>query len=183
MKHYIEIKTKKNKKVKAPNITNSLMSALHIAIVDSGENIGVSFPEVTENHLGSVLRVHGTQESLIKLGFSWVSKSNVMEHVTFTDMKEIPENVTYVSFRRLRPMFTESKLKNLLKKKPLSEDEIHDYKIKIRTEIIDAPFVKLKSHSNKNHFQIFIGAYTKDSCGECKFDSYGFSKNSAVPVF
>lgn len=183
MNHYIEIKIKKNKKVKAPNITNSLMSSLHIAIIESKENVGVSFPGITENHLGEVIRIHGSKESLVKLGFCWISKSNVMGHIEFSDILEIPENVQYVSFRRLRPMFTESKLRNLLKKKPLSDDEIKDYKIKIRTEFIDSPFLNLKSHSNRQHFKLFLGAYCREDSGDGLFDNYGFSKTAAVPVF
>jgi CRISPR-associated endonuclease Csy4 len=183
MLHYVEIDLRKDKSEKHGVLMARFMAKAHIRIVEmfKQENgsvkskIGFGFPLYSQekNTLGGVVRAFGDKSSLASL----------FEHTSMTDylgaILTVPDNHTAIVFNRKINTKSEAKLRRLMKRQSLTQEEIKNYRIKMIQNLMDYPFVDLQSHSNINWFRLYV-SLSDTSYDDC-FDSYGLG--AKTPVF
>lgn len=183
MTHYIDIRLFPNKEIRENVLLNQVYTAFHKRLYDlKSKEIGVSFPEYRLK-LGRLFRIHGTQETLEKLNEKdWLGKYKVFCKVT--NREEIPQNVQYRTVSRIQQNMTEAKLRRLIKRGTILEEDIKKYRVKMYQGGLDNPYVELVSMSNGQLHRRFIAfgeLQSLETKGE--FDLFGLSKTSTVPWF
>jgi len=79
---------------------------------------------------------------------------------------------------------TESKLRRLIKRGSISEEEVKQYRIKMFQGGLENPYVELKSMSNGQMHRRFIEfGELQDKSVEGRFDFFGLSKEATIPWF
>ncbi|HFU74821.1 MAG TPA: type I-F CRISPR-associated endoribonuclease Cas6/Csy4 [Arcobacter sp.] len=183
MTHYIDIRLFPNKEIRENVLLNQVYTAFHKRLYElKSKEIGVSFPEYRLK-LGRLFRIHGTQEALENLNDKdWVGKYSTFCKVT--TIGSIPQNVKYRTVSRIQQNMTEAKLRRLIKRGSIPEEDIKKYRIKMYQGGLDNPYVELVSMSNGRLHRRFI-EFSELQEVEVKgdFDLFGLSKVSTVPWF
>ena len=183
MTHYIDIRLTPKKEIRESVLLNQLYSAFHKRLYDlKSKNIGVSFPEYRLK-LGRLFRIHGSKEDLEQLQKKdWIGK--YIEFYKVSAIKEVPNGVKYRTVYRVQQNMTEAKLRRLIKRGTIPQEDIKKYRIKMYQGGLDNPFVELVSASNGQRHRRFIEfgeLQEKEAKGE--FDLFGLSKLSTIPWF
>ena len=183
MTHYVDIRLMPKKEIRENFLLNQIYTAFHKRLYDLKANdIGVSFPEYYLK-LGRLFRIHGTKEVLEKLNEKeWIGK--YQQHCKISQIEEIPKNVKYRTVSRIQQNMTEAKLRRLIKRGSISEDEVKRYRIKMYQGGLDNPYVELISMSTGQLHRRFIAfgeLQDKGTYGE--FDIFGLSKTATIPWF
>ena len=77
-----------------------------------------------------------------------------------------------------------AKLRRLIKRGSISEDEAKNYKVKMFTKGLDDPYVELTSGSNGHkHRRYMEFGPLQDHSVDGVFDQFGLSKTATVPWF
>lgn len=183
MTHYIDIKLNPNKEIRENVLLNQLYSAFHKRLYDlKSKSIGVSFPEYRLK-LGRLFRIHGSKEDLERLQEKdWIGKYGAYCKVSI--IEEVPNGVNYRTVYRVQQNMTEAKLRRLIKRGTISEEDIKKYRIKMYQGGLENPYVELVSMSNGQRHRRFI-AFGELQNNEVKgeFDLFGLSKTSTIPWF
>lgn len=184
MNHYIDIKILPDAEINANFLLNKVYTKLHKALFDlKSDSIGVSFPA---HHvlLGNCLRLHGTQQALEQLqAQNWLAR--LADYCKVSAICEVPANIQgYRTVSRIQTTMSQSKLKRLLKRGSITEEEAKGYKAKMFTKGLDNAYVELESASNghKHRRYIAFGALQTSSVAGV-FDAFGLSKTATVPWF
>lgn len=183
MTHYIDIKLLANKELRENVLLNQIYTSFHKRIYDlKSENIALSFPNYKLN-LGRLFRIHGEMEVLEKLNKKdWLG--NYKKFCKVSSINIIPSDVKYRVVSRIQQNMTESKLRRLIKRGNISDEDIKKYKIKMLQGGLDNPYVELISMSNGQLHRRFISfGELKDSEIKGKFDLFGLSKSATIPWF
>ena len=183
MTHYIDIRLTPKKEIRESVLLNQLYSAFHKRLYDlKSKSIGVSFPEYRLK-LGRLFRIHGSKEDLEQLQKKdWIGK--YIEFYKVSAIKEVPNGVKYRTVYRVQQNMTEAKLRRLIKRGTIPQEDIKKYRIKMYQGGLDNPFVELVSASNGQRHRRFIAfgeLQEKEAKGE--FDLFGLSKLSTIPWF
>jgi CRISPR-associated endonuclease Csy4 len=183
MTHYIDIRLCPTKDMRENFLLNQLYTAFHKRLYDlKSDNIAVSFPEYRLK-LGRLFRIHGSKEALEKLqAKEWLGK--YAEFCKVFKTEATPEKVQYRTISRVQQNMTEAKLRRLIKRGTIPEEDIKKYRIKMFQGGLDNPYVELKSMSNGQLHRRFIEfgeLQTNEEKG--KFDLFGLSKVSTIPWF
>ena len=183
MTHYIDIRLIPTKEIRENVLLNQLYSAFHKRLYDLKSNrIGVSFPEYRLK-LGRVFRIHGSKEDLERLqAKEWIGKYKTF--CKLSPITEVPNDVKHRTVSRVQQNMTEAKLRRLIKRGSISEEDIKKYRIKMYQGGLDNPYVELVSMSNGQRHRRFIafGEFQeKETKGE--FDLFGLSKQATIPWF
>jgi CRISPR-associated endonuclease Csy4 len=176
MTHYIDIRLNPKKEIRENVLLNQLYTAFHKRLYDlKSDNIAVSFPEY-HLKLGRLFRIHGSKEALEKLqAKEWLGK--YAEFCKVSKTEATPEKVQYRTISRVQQNMTEAKLRRLIKRGTIPEEDIKKYRIKMFQGGLDNPYVELKSMSNGQLHRRFIEfgeLQTNEEKG--KFDLFGLSK-------
>lgn len=186
MKYYIEIKIVDDNHY--INILNTMYTQLHLAIVESKSNIGISFKDYycdSEDDrisgLGdSIVLFANTIEELEKLNLS--EKLSVLinkNEIVYTEIKEVPSDITeYAIFSKVHTKNVEGATKRRWERRNPGKTFVINEKNKS-----NLPFVRFKSLSNGNMFNIYIERKIVDKEVKGKFGSYGLSSTVTVPIF
>jgi len=183
MTHYIDIRLMPKKEIRENLLLNQIYTAFHKRLYDLKANdIGVSFPEYRLK-LGRLFRIHGTKEALEKLNEQeWIGK--YQQHCQISQIEEIPKIVKYRTVFRVQQNMTEAKLRRLIKRGSISDDEVKRYRIKMYQGGLDNPYVELISMSNGQLHRRFIAfGELKDEETAGEFDTFGLSKYATIPWF
>jgi CRISPR-associated endonuclease Csy4 len=183
MDYYIDIKLIPNKEIRENVLLNQVYTAFHKRLYDlKSTNIAVSFPQYRLK-LGRLFRIHGSKESLEKLNEKeWLGKYKVFCKVFNID--STPVNVQYRTISRIQQNMTEAKLRRLIKRGTISEEDIKKYRIKMFQGGLDNPYVELVSMSNGQLHRRFIEfGELQDTDVKGEFDLFGLSKISTIPWF
>jgi len=183
MTHYIDVRLHPKKEIRENILLNQIYSAFHKRLYDmKSNNIAVSFPEYRLK-LGRLFRIHGSKESLEKLqSKEWLGK--YAEFCKVSKIEAIPEKVQYRTVSRIQQNMTEAKLRRLIKRGTIPQEDIKKYRIKMYQGGLDNPYVELVSMSNgqlHRRFMEFGELQTNKIKGE--FDLFGLSKIATVPWF
>jgi len=183
MNYYIDIKLMPKKEIRENVLLNQVYTSFHKRLYDlKSNNIAVSFPEYRLK-LGRLFRIHGSIEALEKLQEKdWLGK--YAEFCKVSKIEAIPEKIQYRTVSRVQQNMTEAKLRRLIKRGNIPEEDIKKYRIKMFQGGLDNPYVELRSMSNgqmHRRFMEFGELEGTEVKGE--FDLFGLSKVATVPWF
>jgi CRISPR-associated endonuclease Csy4 len=183
MDYYLDIRLLPKKEIRENVLLNQIYSAFHKRLYDLKlTTIGVSFPEYRLK-LGRLLRIHGRKEDLEKLEEKdWLGKYR--DFCKIGTITTVPKNVKYRTVSRVQQNMTEAKLRRLIKRRSISDEDVKKYRIKMYKGGLDNPFVELVSMSNGQRHRRFIefGNF-EDIAVNGKFDVFGLSTIATIPWF
>lgn len=183
MTHYIDIKLMPKKEIRENVLLNQVYTAFHKRLYDlKSKDIAVSFPEYRLK-LGRLFRIHGTKEALEKLNEKdWLDKYGKFCKVH--KIEEVPKDVGYRTVSRIQQNMTEAKLRRLIKRGTISQEDVKKYRIKMFQGGLKNPYVELRSMSNGQMHRRFIEfGELQEIEVKGEFDLFGLSKVSTVPWF
>ncbi len=183
MTHYIDIKLNPNKEIRENILLNQVYTSFHKRLYDlKSNNIGVSFPHYRLK-LGKLFRIHGSKEALEKLQEQkWLGK--YLQYCKVSNIEISPKTVQYRTISRIQQNMTAAKLRRLIKRGTIPEEDIKKYKIQMLQKSLDNPFVELVSMSNGQiHRRFIYFGELKNQEENGEFDTFGLSKNATIPWF
>jgi len=183
MTYYIDIKLMPKKEIRENVLLNQVYTSFHKRLYDlKSNNIAVSFPEYRLK-LGRLFRIHGSKEALEKLQEKdWLGK--YAEFCKVSKIEAIPEKVQHRTVSRVQQNMTEAKLRRLIKRGNIPEEDIKKYRIKMFQGGLDNPYVELRSMSNgQMHRRFMEFGELQDTEVKGEFDLFGLSKVSTIPWF
>lgn len=185
MNYFIDITLLPDPEFKETVLLNSLYSKLHKALFElKSINIGVSFPNYKVT-LGNVLRIHGEKTTLTDLqGLNWIG--GMSGYCVIGDIAPVPEATQFRMVSRVQTTMSNAKLKRLIKRGTIPEDDIEQYRAKMfsKGKLLDNPYVELVSGSNGHKHRRYIKfSDLLDKSVEGEFDQFGLSKTATVPWF
>ena len=183
MTHYIDIKLIPNKEIRENVLLNQVYTSFHKRLYDlKSKDIAVSFPQYRLK-LGKLFRIHGTKEALEKFNEKdWLGKYQAFCKVS--NIEVVPQNVQYRTVSRVQQNMTEAKLRRLIKRGTIPDEDIKKYRIKMLQGGLDNPYVELVSMSNGQLHRRFIEfGELQETEIKGEFDLFGLSKVSTIPWF
>lgn len=184
MEHYIELLFRADEEVPLYFIRNKVFAKLHKALHDGKQNsVGISFPNYNTK-LGDLIRLHGDRGSLQALQqIKWLG--GLSGYCEVSDMQPAPEQVEgYRTVSRIQQNMTNAKLKRLITRRSISDDEVKNYKARMLTSGLDNPYLELQSASTGEKYRIYIAfGDLKDEPILGEFNHFGLSKTATVPWF
>lgn len=183
MDSYTEIKLKSDAEMRLNSLLNAVYSKFHKALFDlKANNIGVSFPNY-KYRLGDTLRIHSSESRLLELQqINWLG--GMSGYCKVETIQAVPQHTQYRVISRIQPKMTEAKLRRLIKRGSISDDEAKAYKQKMFSQSLDAPYVTLESNSNRHKHRRYIHfGDLVDKRIEGVFDTFGLSKTATIPWF
>lgn len=183
MNDYVDIKLLPDAEIPVTFLMNAIYTKLHKALYNqAAKNIGVSFPKCKVT-LGNVLRIHGEKTVLdALLNFNWIG--GMSGYCEVSRVLSVPSGAKFRMVSRKQPTMSQSKLRRLIKRGSITEDEIRQYKAKLFSKGLDNPYVELMSASNgqKHRRYIEFGKLLNEPISG-EFDQFGLSKTATVPWF
>ena len=183
MSFYVDIKIKPDDEMRENVLLNKVYTKLHKALFTlKSTEIAVSFPRY-KVVLGDVIRLHGKEDKLITLQESnWLG--GLAGYCDISSIKAIPNEVLYRTISRKQANMTDAKLRRLLKRQSITEDEAKEYRAKMFQQGLDNPYIELQSTSNghKHRRYLQFGELSNKSV-EGEFDAFGLSKQATIPWF
>lgn len=184
MINYIDIKIKPDAEMRENILLNKVYTKFHKALFDlKATDIGVSFPEV-DIKLGKVLRIHGKADRLKELqNLNWLGGLSGYCHIS--DIKPIPETgVSYRTVSRVQSQMTPAKLRRLIKRKSITNEDVKAYKVKMFSQSLDEPYLELFSTTKNKLYRRYIKhGEAKSTPTNGEFDQFGLSKNATIAWF
>lgn len=183
MQYFIEIKLQKNKELKPNILLNNVYTNFHRRLYDMNcKTIGVSFPDYRVI-LGVRLRIHGSVDDLTTMqSVDWLG--DLKQYCMMSDVETIPPSVQYRTISRVQSTMTQAKLRRLIKRGTIPEEEIKKYKVEMLKKGLDNPYVELVSASNgKLHRRYFQFSELQNESVSGEFDTFGLSKEATLPWF
>ena len=164
-------------------LLNKIFTKFHKALYDlNADDVGVSFPEY-KVLLGKMIRIHSTEKRLRELqGQNWLG--GLSGYCKQSDILPIPSNVMHRTISRTQQNMTNAKLKRLIKRGSIKEENIKAYKAKMYATGLSEPFLELNSTSSGHKHRRYIKfgeILLEPKMG--KFDTFGLSKTATVPIF
>jgi len=183
MNHYLDILLKPDAEMAVNRLLNIVYTKLHKALYDlKSTSIGISFPKY-EVTLGNVLRIHGDKSNISDLqGLSWIG--GMSGYCVVSEINPVPEDVKFRMISRKQSNMSPAKMRRLLKRGSITEDEVKAYKAKMFTKGLDDPYLELVSGSNGHKHRRYIEfGDLVDEPVPGEFDQFGLSKTATVPWF
>jgi CRISPR-associated endonuclease Csy4 len=187
MDHYVDIDLRSDPEFPAYQLMSALYGKLHRALVAVGSTrIGTSFPYVNEGagNLGTRLRLHGKQESLVMLLESgWLV--GIRDHVTLSSPASVPPGAKYRIVRRIQAKSNVERLRRrLMRRHELDSEEAARRIPETAARYLNLPFVQLRSASTGQPYSLFIehGPLLAEAVPG-NFNTFGLSQTATVPWF
>ncbi|MFC3909324.1 type I-F CRISPR-associated endoribonuclease Cas6/Csy4 [Legionella dresdenensis] len=183
MDHYIDISILPTPEFPETVLLNALYTKLHRALYDlAATNVGVSFPKYKIT-LGNIIRIHSGQAVLHNLlNLNWIGSMNDLCKVSM--IMRVPMNSKFRNISRKQPTMSPSKLRRLISRGSILEEEIQPYETKMHSKKFDNPYIELISTSSGQRYRRYIefGELLEQPVSG-SFDAFGFSKTATVPWF
>lgn len=192
MKYYIEITLRPDAEIGIGFLWQKVYQQIHLALVEvKDENekvdVGIAFPQYANSSfpLGYSMRLFGREvDDLNNLRLEyWLNR--LADYVTVSEMKEVPKNIeNYASFYRQQVKSNPERLaRRQAKRKGISlEEAMLNYET-MPEQISKLPFIIIESLSSAQKLKLFIQKEKKETLCEGKFNTFGLSKDSTVPLF
>ncbi len=184
MEYHFDIKLLPDPEFPATVLMNAVYTKLHKALCDmQSTTIGVSFPKA-QLTLCDLLRLHGTDEDLDKLqSLNWMG--GMSGYCQLTEIKPVPADAKFRTISRKQPNMSSAKLRRLVKRGSITEEEAKNYRAKMFAKgLDDDPYVELQSGSNGHRHRRYIEfGELLDKPVSGQFDQFGLSKTATVPWF
>lgn len=183
MDSYIEIILKPDAEMRENVLLNKVYTKLHKALVTlNSDSIGVSFPQYNVI-LGRVIRIHSNTAMLHDLnGINWLG--GLIGYCNVSEITVVPTQCEYRIISRIQSTMSQAKLKRLLKRGSITEEEAKTYKAKMFSKGLDNPYLELESSSNGHKHRRYLNfGEPQNEMIQGKFDHFGLSKSATVPWF
>lgn len=184
MKHYIDIKLLPDEEIPIYFLRNKVYNKFHKARFDlPTTEIGISFPHYEARLLGDLIRLHGTDINLDTLqSKNWLA--GLVSYCEVHSIRAIPKQVRHRTIARKQANMTEAKLRRLIKRGSIAEQDIKGYKTKMFQQSMANPYLELKSRSNGQLYRRYIQfGELRFKSVEGKFDQFGLSNTASIPWF
>lgn len=185
--HYLDITLRPDPEFSPAHLLNALYAKLHRALVHMGTgDVGVSFPQLAPQgqHLGQVLRLHGSPEALQRLqALPWLQ--GMHDHVQCGEAAPVPINVQHRSVNRVQAKSSPERLRRRqMKRKGLTEAQALELVPDSARETLALPYLDVHSSSTGQRFRLFVRhSPVRADAVEGLFSAYGFSHEATVPWF
>ena len=184
MDYYINLQFRADDEVPMYFIRNKVFAKLHKTLYDLQQaTIGVSFPNY-KRKLGDQIRLHGSKVSLATLHQSnWLG--GLAGYCETSDILPVPESIEgYRTVSRIRQNMTNAKLKRLIKRGSIPEENVKNYKARMFATGLDNPYLELQSQSTGKKYRLYIAIgdlHDQPTAGE--YNHFGLSNKATVPWF
>ena len=183
MDYYLDLKIEPDEEVPIFFIRNKIYTKLHKALHTLNANdIGVSFPNY-KLKLGDVIRIHASESRLNELqATNWLG--GLKGYCEVGEIKPVPDDVQYRIVSRKQSTMTAAKLKRLIKRGSINDEEAKQYKAKMFTKGLSNPYLELKSTSSGNNYRRYIQfSELLENSRAGEFDHFGLSKTATISWF
>ena len=187
MTHYLDIRIRALPEIAAPHVMEAVFGKIHNALAALGrKDIGVSFPEVDEARpaLGRCLRLHGPAQGLRAL--LEVSGLEAMrDYATLGEIAPAPTASAFRNVSRAQAKSNPERLRRrLAARHNLSEEEARERIPDTAAQMLNLPFIRVKSRSTGHAYRLFIRhGPMQTGPGQGEFTAYGLSATAAIPWF
>lgn len=188
--HYLDITLMPDPEFSHSHLLGALVSKLHRALVHlQASDIGVSYPKhvgapLSKRTLGSVLRLHGTQQALQGLMTQdWLK--GMRDHTQVTAVAAAPAGTQHrLVLRRQFKTSAERLRRRRMQRKGETAEQAAAAIPESVERCPDLPFVQLRSTSTGQPFCLFVehGKVQVDAISG-DFNTYGLSQGATVPWF
>ncbi len=187
MDRFVDIQLRPDPEIAAHYLLGALYAKLHRALVArNSTGVAVSFPGYQNRPLtlGTCLRLLGSGSALDELTQSdWLS--GMRDHVTIGAVAAVPTTATNRTLRRVQAKSNPERLRRrLIKRHGLDEAQARKRIPDSVTEMLQLPFVQLRSSSTGQMFRLFLNLGEMHAApipGE--FNAYGLSQQATTPWF
>lgn len=184
--HYIDLRVLPDPETSAPQLLGVLFGKLHLALVQQRiDDIGASFPQYSNNPrgLGNLLRLHGSETALKNLlEQDWLK--GIRDHVRMTEITLAPQSSKHVVVTRKQFKTSVERLRRRRMKRQGETAAQAAAAIPSTVERTpDLPYLHLNSVSTSQSFCLFIKQKIWPEPAPGKFNSYGLSHSTTVPLF
>lgn len=185
--HYIDITLRPDPEFSPAHLLNALYAKLHRALVQLGaSDIGVSFPQMPSNgqHLGKVLRLHGSMQALQRLqSLPWLQ--GMQDHLQLSEAAAAPPHAQYRNVSRAQAKSSPDRLRRRhMKRHGLTEAQALAQVPDSVRETLTLPYLDVHSTSTSQRFRLFVRhGPAQAGAIEGVFSAYGFSPAATVPWF
>jgi CRISPR-associated endonuclease Csy4 len=191
MDHFADIHLLPDPELPAHVLLSALYAKLHRALVmdeSHAGSIAISFPGYSINPgasgLGDCLRLLGSHSGLQALiNSSWLG--SMRDQVCVSKTAAIPATALHRSLRRMQAKSNPERLRRrLVKRHGIDENEARRRIPDSAAEVLNLPFLQLRSASTGQNFRLFLRLGDAETTGiSGKFNTYGLSTTATVPWF
>ena len=183
MNNYLDIQIKPDAEMRENVLLNKVYTKLHKALFSlKATEIGVSFPN-NRVRLGDMIRIHASESRLTELqAINWLG--GLSGYCDVATIQRVPTEAKHRNISRVQSNMTASKLRRLIKRGSISEEEAGQYKAKMFSQGLDNPYLELQSSSNGNKHRRYLEfGELLDEPVAGSFDQFGLSKTATIPWF
>ena len=184
MDSYIDIKLLPDHEFTASAVLSKLWFKFHNQLVQSGAQIGVSFPERGDKDLGAVMRLHGTADALnTLLAVRWAK--GVYDYIDLSPVQPVPADARQgvVSRDNVGRHSAECLRRRAEKRGNLSTEEMDRLFTPWNAKKPEGQAVEIYSQSSAV-VAIFRVRHTEAPEPQAgTFNTYGLSSTATVPFF
>lgn len=185
MDHYLEIKLLPDPEFSVSLLMSALFSKLHRALVATSQgDIGVSFPHLSAQQTGDVLRLHGPLAALQRLEqLQW--RKGLGEYTQVSTVEPVPISGSHCLVSRVQTQSNADRLRRrAMKRQGCSYEQACQQIPNHIEQRLHLPSIQLKSHSTGQRFRLFIRQTPCEAMTDNPiFSKYGLSQTSSVPWF
>ena len=188
MNYYIEIKLLHDPEIGLGFVWKKVFTQIHLALVEQGSRtVGVSFPGYGDKifPMGDTVRLFAaTQGELEVVDISkWMNR--LRDYVTITNVKKVPNDIdAYAQFFRVQVKTGKGRLaRRYAKRHDVNYAEAMTHYEQMEEKTLTLPFIMLSSLSSSQEMKLFIERNILNEERSGSFNSYGLSREVAVPLF
>lgn len=186
MNYYIDIKVRENPEIAAQVILNTLFEKVHLILAEQKRSdTGISFPEFSKKseHLGNVLRLHGSLNTLQDIA-EHRFVSYMKDYADFGRVREVPAVKEFFIVSRVQAKSSPERLRRrYIKRHGITAEQVIEKIPDSAAETLELPFIVLNSRSTGQKFRLFVRHTETPEFSVGEFSTYGFSKTATVPKF
>lgn len=185
--HYLDLRLRVDPEFPQHQLMDALFARLHRALVQrNSTDIGLSFPDARpglRGGLGGRMRLHGTAAALVMFDSpTWLI--GMRDHVEASGPLDVPRNSGLIAVRRVQAKSNVERLRRRqMKRKGWTAEEAASAFPDSAAEILDLPFLTVRSLSTGQTFRLFVRQQAIASTAAGPFNTYGFSTEAALPHF
>ncbi|MBA4255964.1 MAG: type I-F CRISPR-associated endoribonuclease Cas6/Csy4 [Polaromonas sp.] len=183
MDHYIDIRLHTNADMSVKELMATLFYKVHVWLARHAQGrIGLSFPEA-DKALGTVLRVHGTQNDLLIFAMGdW--RRTLLLWISQTPVQPVPSHAQHCSVARVQRKSANNMRQRAMRRHGLTLEQAIQRIPNTAVEPLNLPHVDIPSSSTGQCVRFFIRQQpAKEQALGC-FSAYGMGQTGkTVPYF
>ena len=187
MECFVDIELLPDPEFEAHLLLGTLYARLHHALTPSNSlGIAVCFQghQARPPTLGTRIRLLGSRSALLAHSSTdWLN--GMHDYVRASALAEVPIDAPHRTLRRVQAKSNPERLRRrLMKRHGLNEKQARERLPDSVAQMLNLPFVQIKSQSTGQTFRLFLRLGPEQSAPTPgKFNAYGLSQNATIPWF